>query len=313
MMDKAWWIFSVCWISCRFPFQQAASATNPKHYVGQVPTTLHKDCLSTGTSTKYLALATQRDFNSSSVSNRSHNWNETNRTSNLRTLTRNKCAWGHDQKRTESMNSIELCERIGINERIIETESLIFTVYALFQSTFLITAASMIIRHRWALMQEGSVYWKPSQETETLQRNTEMHGETVRDMRVRISYSAILSTKKLLFCASASLRRTLADTSKALSGKIRISAYSQPHLVFWTKVGFGLCSQRSVERSKGCWYFANISWSDLLFLCSLILQYVPLRETPSERLLYCVCSTCLGQKCNELSGCKELFLYQCSI
>ncbi len=58
-----------------------------------------------------------------------------------------------------------------------------------------------------------------SQETETLQRNTEMDGETVRDERVRISYSAILSTKKLLSRASASLRWTLADTSKALSGK----------------------------------------------------------------------------------------------
>lgn len=161
-MDKAWWIFSICWISCRFPFQQAASATNPKHYVGQVPTTLHKDWLSTGTSTKSLALITQRDFSSSSVSNRSHNWNETNRTSNLRTLTRNKCAWGHDQERKDSKNWTELWERIGINERILETESLIFTVYALFHSTFLITAASMIIRHRRALMQEGSVYWNSS-------------------------------------------------------------------------------------------------------------------------------------------------------
>lgn len=61
LTDKAWWIFSICWINCRFPFQQAASATNPKHYVGQVPTTLHKDWLSTGTSTKSLALITQRD------------------------------------------------------------------------------------------------------------------------------------------------------------------------------------------------------------------------------------------------------------
>jgi len=84
----------------------------------------------------------------------------------------------------------------------------------------------------------------------------------VRDERVRISYSAIQSTKKLLSCASASLRWTLAETGEALSGKISISEYSQPHLMFWTKVIFGLCSQRSVKRSKGCWYFANISWRD---------------------------------------------------
>lgn len=156
-------------------------------------------------------------------------------------------------------------------------------------------------------MQEGNVFWNSSSaEAETVQCNPEMDRK-IRDESQNYFFSNTEYKKafilRICICSTHMRGHKRGFVRKKSPGHNQNEwIYSSALLDVLNKGRLGVMLTAQCKEVKGVLLFGQYQLEGL-FLCSLILQYAPPRETPSEYWL----KSHVGVKC------KELFLYEWSI